>query len=191
MTIVDDIKQRQEKRYYIIKDYVVGKLYITTDKAANILFGELLTDNESKQITNLDYLTTLGIKQQIVFCGKNNDSALLVGDKSLDQTNKQTQSLVLELKKAFREITQGIDYSIRRKTKEEIESGKTIRVVGIYNSLGNAKEGYALIRQKEKEKGILEFEENERVFIKYPHSQIPKNFCGKVLPSTKTTRELT
>ncbi len=181
-------KEQQNKaqgQYYLIKDYVVGFTYIADEKSTNILFGGM----KEERLLNLDYLTTMGLSQKLVYGSKEQNTILVVRDSHIYNKKGNTQALKRAIMNYYVEESQGLKPQTREKTPDEIENATPIRLVGISKTLKQAIDDYEKIRENLEQNGTKEIEEKERVFIKYPHSTTPKNFGGKVVKTNNTTRE--
>ena len=186
MTPNKEALDENKSKYYIIKDYVVGFSYIVDERSANILYGGT---NEENKILNLDYLTTMNLKQNIIFGENKHDAIIFVQDQQYYKSKTNTKNLKHAIMSYYVEISQGNNPQLRRKTQDEISNGTTIRLIGISKTLDAAVKTYEDIKEKERKENIPEIIEKERVFVKYPHSRVPKSFGGKVVESKKTTRE--
>ena len=182
---MEDTAHINKQRFYLIKDYVVGFIYVVDEKCANILFG----GTNDEKILNLDYLTTMGLEQNVLYHKNDRDGVLVVQDSNSNKAQANTKKLKQAIMSYYVELSQGIDPQTREKTTDEILNATTVRIVGIAKNLDQAIKTYEHIKTKEKEKNIPEMTEKERVFIRYPHSRLPKNFVGKIIENSKTTRE--
>lgn len=188
----NEIKERFSfgYNYFLIKDYTINSVYIADLGTANFLFGRInrQTGEPSDYLFCHKYFSVADIEPKFIGdCIK--DAVVLFEDKG-NHYSFYSQLLKKRLSEAKQELRQGIDIKLRPKTQQELEQCRTVRLIGWYKTLNEAKDAFDNLKVQCNVYDDGRFcKDEDMVFIKNSFSTVPKDFKGKVKWSP-TAREL-
>ncbi len=170
----------QAKNYFLVKDYVVGFTYIVDRAVANYLFGRSCDNIRSDCLFNCNYFSSTGIAH----CDTKElmqEHVILFRSGFVGSNNNLTPSLKERIKDMNSELRHHINVQTRAKTARELKDGRTVRLIGCYHSLEQARKDYRKVCAHKENSGHCQ--EEEKVIIMHTGTKIPKDFKGKVTMS--------
>ncbi len=178
MSIFENITEHlKTKKYFLVKDYVVGYYYITDITVANYLFGGYCDYLRSDCLFNGQYFQSRGISPDVDY----KENIFLFQSKYIEDKKIVSDGLQKRIQEMEKETKQKIDVQTRAKTPEELKDGRTVRLIGAYHNLDKAKADCKKMAEHAKKNGFCKPE--EEVIIRHTGTKIPNNFKGKITSS--------
>lgn len=178
--------------YFLVKDYVLGYNYLVDLGGANFLFGGVhyKTGKKSDNLFNYFYMNNAGFRQDVVYDNTNpkNSGILWKVNQSSKKYSHLSPALKQRIKEYKNEFKKGIDIQNRPKTEIELNEHRTVRIIGCYHNLEQAKQDYLELQEKIGANN-KSCSPEEMVYILSSNELFPKDFKGKTIEN-ETRREL-
>ena len=131
-------------KYFMIKDYVKNYFYVVDLAGANFLFQGYGADTlvKSDGLLCADNLDAMGISKDIeIFKDKKGFFIYYDTKKELGKDLTCCTGLAQRIDEIAQDKKKGVDPVWRDKTSKEIKEHRTVRLVGCYSTLKQAKQG--------------------------------------------------